>query len=89
MVSDEIFGQEAPISSHSNYSEIKLGDIIEHRDENGETYHWSVVNTVDVAPSGRAYIKVVSGDANGLIRWNAIYYPDMFDNEIVWTRYPK
>lgn len=89
MLSDEVFGVDTPIYSHSNYSEIKLGDIIEHRDENGETYHWSVVNTVDVAPSGRAYIKVASGDANGLIRWNAIYYPDMFDNEIVWTRYPK
>ena len=89
MVSDEIFGQEAPISSHSNYSEIKLGDIIEHRDENGETYHWSVVNTVDVAPSGSAYVKVVSGDNKGLIRWNAIYYLDKFDTEVIWSRYPK
>ena len=31
MLSDEIFGQEAPISSHSNYKNIKVGDIIEHK----------------------------------------------------------
>ena len=89
MLSDEIFGQEAPISSHSDYSNIKLGDIIEHRDENGKTYHWSIVNTVDVAPSGSAYVKVVSGDNKGLIRWNATYYLDKFDTEVIWSRYPK
>ena len=89
MLSDEVFGVDTPIYSHSNYSEIKLGDIIEHKDENGKTYHWSIVNTIDTAPDGTAYVKVVSGDNKGLIRWNAIYYLDKFDNETVWTRYPK
>ena len=63
--------------------------LIFYRDENGETYHWSVVNTVDVAPSGSAYVKVVSGDNKGLIRWNATYYLDKFDTEVIWSRYPK
>ena len=89
MVSDDIFGVNVPIYSHVDYNNIRLGDIIEHRDENGNTHHWSIVNTVDVSPNGRDYVKVVSGNSNGLIKWNAIYYPDQFDNEVVWTRYPK
>ena len=89
MVSDDIFGVNVPIYSHVDYNNIRLGDIIEHRDENGNTHHWSIVNTVDVSPNGRDYVKVVSGNSNGLIKWNAIYYPDQFDNEVVWTRYPN
>lgn len=89
MVSDDIFGVNVPIYSHVDYNNIRLGDIIEHRDENGNTHHWSIVNTVDVSPNGRDYVKVVSGNSNGLIKWNAIYYPDQFDNEVVWTRYPQ
>lgn len=89
MVSDDIFGVNAPIYSHGNYNIIKLGDIIEHKDENGKTYHWSIVNTIDTAPDGTAYVKVVSGDDKGLIRWNATYYLDKFDTEVIWSRYPK
>ena len=89
MVSDDIFGTEAMLDSHWNYESIKLGDIIEHRDENGKTYHWSIVNTIDTAPDGSVYVKVVSGDDKGLIRWNAMYYLDKFDTEVIWSRYPK
>ena len=87
MLSDEIFGQEAPISSHSNYKNIKVGDIIEHKN-NGETFHWSIVNKVGTAPSGSVYVLITEGGPTGEIKWTAKYYIKNFDDEVVWTRYP-
>ena len=87
MLSDEIFGQEAPISSHSNYNNVKVGDIIEHK-KNGETYHWSVVNTVGTAPNGSVYVLITEGGPTGEIRWKAMYDVSKFDDEVIWTRYP-
>ena len=87
MLSDEIFGQEAPISSHSNYKNIKVGDIIEHK-KNGETYHWSIVNEVGTAPSGSVYVQITEGGPTGIIDWTTYYYIKNFDDEVVWTRYP-
>ena len=87
MISDEIFGVDADINSHSNYNSIKIGDIIEERDELGNSVHWSIVNKFGVAPSGRKYVETVSGGPTGKISWTYAYYLEDMDNENVWTRY--
>ena len=89
MVSDDIFGTEATLYSHQNYESIKLGDIIEQKDENGNSVHWAVVNKFGVAPSGARYVKTVSGGPTGKISWTYTYYPENMDNETIWTRYPN
>ena len=88
MLSDEIFGQEAPISSHSNYNNVKVGDIIEHK-KNGSTFHWSIVNEVGTAPSGSVYVQITEGGPTGMIDWTSYYYIKNFDDEVIWTRYPN
>lgn len=87
MLSDEIFGQEAPITSHSDYNNVKVGDIIEHKN-NGSTFHWSIVNKVGTAPSGSVYVLITEGGPTGEIKWTAKYYIKNFDDEVIWTRYP-
>lgn len=89
MVSDDIFGTEATLYSHQNYESIKLGDIIEQKDENGNSVHWAVVNKFGVAPSGDRYVKTVSGGPTGEISWTYTYYLENMDNETIWTRYPN
>lgn len=89
MVSDDIFGTEATLYSHQNYESIKLGDIIEQKDENGNSVHWAVVNKFGVAPSGDRYVKTVSGGPTGEISWTYTYYLENMDNETIWSRYPN
>ena len=89
MISDEIFGVDADINSHSNYNSIKIGDIIEERDELGNSVHWSIVNKFGVAPSGRKYVETVSGGPTGKISWTYAYYLEDMDNETIWSRYHK
>ena len=89
MVSDDIFGTEATLYSHQNYESIKLGDIIEQKDENGNSVHWAVVNKFGVAPSGARYVKTVSGGPTGEISWTYTYYLKNMDNETIWSRYNK
>ena len=89
MVSDDIFGTDATLYSHQNYEAIKLGDIIEQKDENGSSVHWAVVNNFGVAPSGKRYVETVSGGPTGKISWTYTYYLENMDNETIWTRYPN
>ena len=89
MVSDDIFGTEATLYSHQNYESIKLGDIIEQKDENGNSVHWAVVNEFGVEPSGKRYVTTVSGGPTGKISWTYTYYPENMDNETIWSRYNK
>lgn len=84
MISDDIFGVEAPIRTHTNYENVKPGDIIECKDENGKTFHWFVISEID--DSGKYH--GVGGDASGIIGWNELGRTSKWDYEVVWTRYP-
>ena len=85
MISDDIFGVEAPIRTHTNYENVKPGDIIECKDENGKTFHWFVISEID--DSGKYH--GVGGDASGIIGWNELGRTSKWDYEVVWTRYPE
>lgn len=83
-ISDEIFGVDASIRTHTNYGDVKPGDIIECKDENGNTFHWATIYEIDA--SGR--YRGVGGGPSGIILWNEIGNTAKWDNEVVWTRYP-
>lgn len=85
-LSDELFGVDAPIYSHTDYSNIKPGDIIECKNEEGKTFHWSTVTTI---PQDDGFLRSVDGGDDGLIMWNGFGNVNTMDNEIVWTRYPQ
>lgn len=87
MLSDDIFGVDAPIRARSSYEDVKVGDLIEHKD-NGSTVHWSIVNSVKTAPDGWVYVVITEGGPSGEIKWTARYYINNFDDEVIWTRYP-
>ena len=87
-ISDEIFGVDSPIYPHRDYDNIRIGDLIEHKNENGQSYHWDIVYKFNVAPDGWIYIETVSGDSSGNVSWTTRYYIDNFDNEVIYTRYP-
>lgn len=85
MISDDIFGVDAPIRTHTNYENVKPGDIIECKGENGKTFHWFVISEID--DSGKYH--GVGGDASGIIGWNELGRMSKWDYEVVWTRYPE
>ena len=85
MLSDDIFGVSTSIRSHTNYGDVKPGDIIECKDENGKTFHWFVISEID--DSGKYH--GVGGDASGIIGWNELGRTSKWDYEVVWTRYPE
>ena len=87
MLSDDIFGVDAPIRARSSYEDVKVGDLIEHKD-NGSTVNWSIVNEVGTAPSGSVYVQITEGGPTGIIDWTTYYYIKNFDDEVIWTRYP-
>ena len=68
----------------TNYENVKPGDIIECKDENGKTFHWFVISEID--DSGKYH--GVGGDASGIIGWNELGRTSKWDYEVVWTRYP-
>ena len=88
MLSDDIFGVDASIYARSSYEDVKVGDLIEHKN-NGSTFHWSIVNKVGTAPDGWGYVEITEGGPTGEIKWTARYYINNFDDEVIWTRYPN
>lgn len=85
MLSDDIFGVDAPARLHTNYSSIKPGDIIAYKNEAGQIYHWIVVTTVS---GSDGFYKGVGGDSSGILAWNEYGYTSRMTRGNVWTRYP-
>ena len=84
MISDDIFGVDTPIRAHTNYEDVKPGDLIECKDENRNTFHWFIISEIDDSGKYRG----VSGGPSGIIAWNEIGRTSKWDYEVVWTRYP-
>lgn len=87
MISDDIFGAEAPIRTHTNYGNVKPGDIIECKDDNGKTFHWFTISEIDANGKYRG----VGGNASGIILWSETgrFSASDNDNDVIWTRYPE
>lgn len=90
-VSDYVFGNAPIIRTHSNWDEIKVGDVVEE----GDSYHWGFVIEKGVSSfDGAEYIKYT--DANGYhhtVHWTVTCYktsltdPTSTSKFTVYSRY--
>ena len=88
MVSDRIFGT-LPVRKHTDYSAIRPGDVLEVKDANGQTFHWSVVAS-ELDNDGWFRTTDAGSDADSTVLWNG--WSDSNSSSahwIVYTRYPE
>ena len=86
MLSDDIFGTTVPARAHTNYENIRPGDVIELKDSNGKSFHWIVVSK-ELTDAGKYY--GVGGGNSGIISWTERGYASQIAHSVVWTRYPN
>ena len=89
MVSDEIFGQFAPLTKHQNFDSIKVGDIIWVKNSDNDYSHLLIVTSID----GDIY-RGVSGNSDGKVNWDgrgriSYFSEPNFSESIVYSRYPQ
>ena len=89
MVSDEIFGQFAPLTKHQNFDAIKVGDIIWVKNSDNDYSHLLIVTGID----GDVY-RGVSGNSDGKVNWGgrgriSYFSEPNFSESIVYSRYPQ
>ena len=86
-ISDAIFG-DLPVRTHQNYDEIRPGDVIECKDSNGNTFHWTVaVDNID--SEGWFYTTGAGSSDDSTVLWGGssnINTPG--NNWVIYTRYP-
>lgn len=86
MLSDEAFGY-LPKYVHSDFSKIKVGDIVIANPKDGYSGHAGIVIEIDDAGG----IYTAEGNVNGVVAWRE-YYPAEYLNIWtggIWTRYPQ
>lgn len=89
-ISDAIFGEDAPITRHQNFSQIKVGDVIYFK--NGkDVSHVSVCIT---EPDSSSYFEICDGNVSGKVSWHGYEYipgafgdEDFVKNSWVYSRY--
>lgn len=88
MISDRIFGN-LPVRMHRNYDEICPGDVIECKDSNGNTFHWTVAESQLESDGWFKTTDAGSSDGSTILwsSWADSTNPD--NNWVVYTRYPN
>jgi len=99
-VSDALFGEDAPVFPHKDFTKLKVGDTIWVRDStSASAASYSHVMVVITAPDAEGTFKTCSGNVNGKVSWpgeRAVYTNDIHSvtdnpafaaNSIVWSRY--
>lgn len=95
MFSDAIWGKSAPVRTHTDYDNIRPGDILDFSNET----HWSLaIGTPYPDPYGEGLcVQTVDGGSAGIVTWgdpahpencNVFIYPEE-NNYVVYTRYPE
>lgn len=76
-VSDAIFGEDAPIIRHQNFSQIKVGDVIYHK--NGKDYSHVCICVTE--PDSTGFFEICDGNVSGKVFWHGYEYaPDTFND---------
>lgn len=88
MMSDRIFGKDAPVKMHSDFSDVKVGDIIWTKNSSNNFSHLVVVTDV----SDDRY-EACSGNSDGKVTWADWGILSLYDDpdmawSIIYTRYP-
>jgi len=90
-VSDAIFGEDAPLTKHQRFEEIKIGDVIWVKNISGSVGHLVVVIS---NPDEDGYFDTCDGNNGGKISWDSysnvqrlMSNPDFSSTTYVYTRY--
>jgi len=88
LLSDTIFGEETPLRTHTNYSEIQVGDVIWINKGLGSiAEHLVVVTEID----GDFY-RATSGNSSNRVTWSnwgLISTHEERQTSVIYTRYPE
>ena len=68
-LSDYIFGKDAPVDSHQNFDQIKVGDVLGIRDSSTGYDHAVLVTDVSRLSEGRFIY--CEGNTNKTVRWES------------------
>lgn len=88
MISDEIFGQFAPLTKHQNFDDIKVGDIVWVKNSDTNYSHLFVITDIE-----EDICRGVSGNSNSKVEWRgrvriSNFSEPGYSQSVVWTRYP-
>ena len=88
MISDEIFGQFAPLTKHQNFDDIKVGDIVWVKNSDTNYSHLFVITDIE-----EDICRGVSGNSNSKVEWRgrvriSNFSEPCYSQSVVWTRYP-
>ena len=88
MLSDYLFGKDAPVNVHTNYDQIKVGDVIWVKNSSNGYSH--VVVVTEVTNNGK--YRCCSGNMGGQVSWSGLnYISDLqiasFSASRVYSRY--
>ena len=88
MISDEIFGQFAPLTKHQNFDDIKVGDIVWVKNSDTNYSHLFVITDIE-----EDICRGVSGNSNSKVEWRgrvriSNFSEPGYSQSVVYTRYP-
>ena len=88
VISDEIFGQFAPLTKHQNFDDIKVGDIVWVKNSDTNYSHLFVITDIE-----EDICRGVSGNSNSKVEWRgrvriSNFSEPGYSQSVVWTRYP-
>jgi len=93
-VSDAIFGEDAPITQHKNYKELKVGDVIWLEGQVPGASPYSHVMIAMSEPDENGRFLTCSGNVGGEVFWRGrdtipltMEYVSFAENSIIYTRY--
>ena len=70
-LSDYIFGKDAPSTTHQNFDQIKVGDIVWIQDSSTGEDH--IVLVIDTSGLSEGLFKVTDGNSSDMVHWDAGY----------------
>lgn len=89
ILSDTIFGKDAPVTTHRNYGQLKVGDIEWTKNSENGYSHLSVVIEID---SSGLFFRGCSGNVSGKVSWTDLgefqyYDTPEYSESIILSRY--
>jgi len=75
ILSDTIFGKDAPVTTHQNFDKLKVGDILWRKNSENGYSHLVVVTETDYSTD---FYRACSGNSGGEVTWLDYGYPSTY-----------
>lgn len=87
-LSDYIFGKDAPVTTHQDFDNLKVGDIVAGRNSKNGYSHAFLITSIH--PTTADSYEVTNGNLGGLVMWNCYQYTSTWGDmseSYVYSRY--